>query len=263
MKKNIIILLLLLFLAKIYYFYTEVPPVISVKPARTQVFVQPGSHYDGNFLIVNQSDQAIQVVLEAEDWTEIAQGSRIKGMPGWLQFDKLEVSIVPNKTERISYRLALREDANGVKMAQIFFVPSYLDKQTFIKTRMGVIIQAIAQGTEKNEISNAQIEIEPINATNAIAYLSLANTGNTHLIWYAEIKLKDMSGRPKGSAMIRPGKTLLAGQTTTIKTPLENYSPITPDNAMTDIILHYGIQKDDEYQKKFSELATIKKSITN
>jgi hypothetical protein len=231
---------------------TSSPPTISVYPGRTYVQIKPGRIYRGFFLITNKSDELIKVKVLAEDWTLMGQGKY--GDPkAWIRFPTKEFKISPRKEYRITYRIKFLRNISGEKMAQIFFEPSRASGEgSFIVTRTGVLVIAVAKGTEKLQLGNLAIKrIAGENPENAKIELQIANLGNVHAQWNAEVKIIDSKEIEVGRANIKSTQSLLTGESKRFLGTVENYNALGSEDLKAKITLNYGIENNSEKKEEF------------
>lgn len=226
------------------------PPTISVYPARTFVKIKPGENYSGFYIIKNPSNQTLSVKVWAEDWTHIGQGRSKESPDAWLTLSHRDVIIPPGEESKITYEVKFSSDITGEKLSQVFFEPSYLDSPSgMIKARNGVLIIAIAKGTEKSELKLGSLKLVPKNQDHFLK-LELSNLGNVHLKWQARIVLLDHHGQESGQAEIKSPKSLLTGETQSYFGKIENYSATDPQQLSAKIKISYGIENDIDLQQE-------------
>jgi hypothetical protein len=226
------------------------PPTISVYPSRTYVQIKPGKIYRGFFLITNKSDELIKVKVLAEDWTLMGQGKY--GDPkAWIQLQAKEFTIPPKKEHRIPYRIKFPRNISGEKMAQIFFEPSRASGEgSFIVTRTGVLVIAVAKGTEKLQLGNLAIKRISSQDSEKIE-LQIANLGNVHAQWNAEVIIIDSEGIEVGGVNLKSTQSLLTGESKRFLGKVENYNASGSRDLRAKVILTYGIENSTEKKEEF------------
>lgn len=227
-------------------------PVISVRPARTLIYVKPGETYTGNFLITNKEEKKVTVAVVGEDWTLMAQKKREKNLQ-WITLSKEKCTIGGLKTKRVGFKISVPHDAKGEKIAQIFFEPSFDDApEGMLKTRMGVIVIVIVSGTERVDMGLPTVSLVKTDESHAAVRVRLENFGNVLLKWSADVSVTDAeTGKDMGKAVISGSRSTLPGESRQIGGPLKGYVAKNSGNLTATVTINYGIGKDNEQKKTF------------
>jgi hypothetical protein len=136
-------------------------------------------------------------------------------------------------------------------MAQIFFEPSRaLGEGSFIVTRTGVLVIAVAKGTEKLQLGNLAIKRISSPDSEKIE-LQIANLGNVHAQWNAEVKIIDSEGIEVGGANLKSTQSLLTGESKRFLGKVENYNASGSGDLRAKVTLTYGIENSTEKKEEF------------
>lgn len=223
-------------------------PHISVYPARTFLELKTNESYKGTFLITNESSETIKVRVVAEDWSELGKEVRSGNPEGWLTFEKPELLIQPSQKANLSYKILLPPETKGQKMAQVFFEPTYdLPGTGPLLTRSGVLITALAKGTEKLQIGNIRATLSYTQKSHKPSLeLTLQNLGNVYLKWQADLQVMDSKNNLIGENRFQSVQSLLKGETKTSIATLTEALPKNKKNLVAKISLQYGMQNITE-----------------
>lgn len=222
-------------------------PQISIKPAKTIINVIPGKTYNGHFLIFNLSDEEVSVDVTGEDWTEIYLNNRKKGIPDWLKINEIHFNIQPQKTHRLNYLIQMPSDTQGQILSQIFFSPLYTEpKPSSFSTRLGVLVLAIADGTQILEFGNEKLTLSYNESEQKFEYnFELINTGNVLISeWSAGIQLMS-DDHILDSFNIDSAKSLMPTKSYTETHILNSFSP-NSERLSAKITYHMGIHNKAE-----------------
>ena len=231
------------------------PPKTSIKPSRSVLFIKPGETYDGSFFVTNEAEKAISVRVFAEDWTEMSKNKRVRDFEGWLTLEEKQIIIESSKTKQVKYQILLPEDIAGEKLAQVYFQPSYNDgTKSTIKTRTGVLVVVIVEGTELIEIGEPTLAlIKEDEESTPQVILGMKNKGNVLLRWKTMISLKDNNtNKIIGKAILEGQNSLLPETSKEIQGKLDDYISSHSDDLSAEIVVHYGIQSEKENKKEFT-----------
>ena len=159
---------------------------LSVDPAVTNIAGEPGSGYNGKYLVKNTYDKDINVVIEATKGNCFSANKDID-VDKWLVFEKYKYPIPAGETVAIPYTVSIGEEFKGSISSRINFSVEQ-EKGQMITISISVPIYVTVSGTE-----NVDFDIESLNlysAGNKISYkLVLENKGNVHIRHSGNIEL--------------------------------------------------------------------------
>lgn len=159
---------------------------LSVDPAVTNIAGEPGSGYNGKYLVKNTYDKDINVVIEATKGNCFSANKDID-VDKWLVFEKYKYPIPAGETVAVPYTVSIGEEFKGSISSRINFSVEQ-EKGQMITISISVPIYVTVAGTE-----NVDFDIESLNlysAGNKISYkLVLENKGNVHIRHSGNIEL--------------------------------------------------------------------------
>ncbi len=151
---------------------------LSVDPAVTNIAGEPGSGYNGRYLVKNTYDRNINITIEATKGNCFSANKDIE-VDKWLVFEKYKYFIPAGETIEVPYSVKIGEDFKGSISARINFSVDQEQGQ-MISISISVPIYVTVTGTE-----NVDFCIDSLNLYSAgknIYYkLVLENKGNVHI----------------------------------------------------------------------------------
>lgn len=232
---------------------------LSVSPSRTFLKVIPGKGYEGFWILKNTSVKPIKITLLEEDWTELGANKKVGKPDSWLKIPLKEISLQPQEEKKITYKIRLSRGMKGEKLAQVFFDPAYLsDEGSFLHTRTGVLVIAVAKNTEKIELGNFEFKVVTQEKTGKSHLdFKMDNLGNVHTKWKALIDLW-FNGKKIESFVLQPPQSILTGESKHFSAPIKQ-KDLPSEGIKAKTTLCYGLENDSDLKKEFTIPVTIKK----
>ncbi|MCR4662264.1 MAG: hypothetical protein K5622_00055 [Endomicrobiaceae bacterium] len=151
---------------------------LSIDPSVTNIAGEPGSVYDGKYLVKNTYDKKINVTVAAEKGNCFSANKDVE-LDKWLSFEKDKYSIQAGETVEVPYSIKIGEDFKGSVSARITFSVDQEQGQ-IITISISVPIYITVIGTENIDFCIDSLDL--YSAGKNIAYkLVLENKGNVHI----------------------------------------------------------------------------------
>ena len=159
---------------------------LSVDPAVTNIAGEPGSGYNGKYLVKNTYDRDINVVIEVTKGNCFSANKDID-VNKWLVFEKYKYPIVAGETVEVPYTISIGEEFNGSVSARINFAVEQEQGQ-MISISISVPIYVTVTGTENVDFCIDSLDL--YSAGKNLSYkLVLENKGNVHIRHSGNIEL--------------------------------------------------------------------------
>jgi len=192
LRRNFYLLVPLLFL----YFSSVLYAGIGVEPPVTEINLDPGKKKAGNFTVLNDGNEAIQVKVDLEEWGT----KREEVVTSWLEVKPLEFEVAPGTAKKVKYKIDVPEEAKGELAAMVFFgslTPA--GGGVGIRTRFGVSIYVAIKGTEIVEANIEKLDVVKYGGENSDNYginfgVTVENVGNVHIRPKGKVAIEDKEG---------------------------------------------------------------------
>jgi hypothetical protein len=151
---------------------------LSVDPAVTNIAGEPGSGYEGKYLVKNTYDKNINITIEVTKGNCFS-ANKDADVNKWLVFEKNKYFIPAGETVEVPYTVKIEDEFKGSISARINFSVDQEEGQ-MISISISVPIYVTVTGTE-----NIDFVIDSVNLYKSgdnIAYkMVLENKGNVHI----------------------------------------------------------------------------------
>lgn len=197
---------------------------LSVQPDRIEARLEPGQKAVGVHRVMNNSTTPVIVKVSAIDWRKsLFEQQHNVDVSDWLTLPATEFSLEKGQYKDVNFYVLLPADFIGEKVAQMFFeaIPQGEGAQA-IRSKLGVIVYAIAKGTERvsAQMTYAHVTYIPSVKTKTgemplynLLY-KIYNKGNVHIRPYGTIAIyKNWRKEPEDTVRIEPNMGVYPGQT--------------------------------------------------
>lgn len=210
---------------------------LEIKPQVAELRASPGVPTPGNLTITNAGETTVSIQVELEPWGSMTPEERRVPVSTWLEAEPTQLELAPQQSEMLRYVVTLPQGTIGERAAMVFLADRTAGPSTGIgiRTRIGTPIYAIAQGTERVELSLDEVSLSTYDTRHQStsdgewgirAAVVVRNQGNVHV-------------RPKGTVAVYNANTPVATEPlTTIA--LQYGHPVYPHSRRT----FYGFLKD-------------------
>ena len=159
---------------------------LSVDPAVTNIAGEPGSAYEGKYLVKNTYDKNINITVEVTKGNCFSANKDID-VDKWLVFKKYKYPIKAGETIEVPYSVKIGEDFKGSISSRINFSVDQEQGQ-MISISISVPIYVTVIGTENIDFVIDSLDL--YSAGQNISYkLVLENKGNVHIRHSGNIEL--------------------------------------------------------------------------
>lgn len=211
-KTKILFIGMFVFLSLLVFSYSQASDVVQLDPAKIRLVIAPGDAKTGSINVYNQSPEAKDVKVYAQDWvylpvcdgtkdfkpagtTELSAGS-------WISFVPSEFMIPAFGKKAINYSVRVPSDVNGGHYAVLFF-ENYLGEQKTpaegVNVNLAVRVASLFYIEPKGTIERkAKIDNLKISKAKDKFYITadFTNTGNVDITARANFFIIDKKGVP-------------------------------------------------------------------
>ena len=159
---------------------------LSVDPAVTNIAGEPGSGYNGKYLVKNTYDRNINVVIEVTKGNCFSANKDID-VSKWLVFEKYKYPIAAGETVEVPYTISIGEEFKGSVSARINFAVEQEQGQ-MISISISVPIYITVTGTDNIDFCIDSLDLYS-SGKNISYQLVLENKGNVHIRHSGNIEL--------------------------------------------------------------------------
>jgi len=170
---------------------------ITIGPSRFEVMLPPGEIAVTEYYVQNETEAAIHVEIEPENWFKDAYNYGELKIEDWLTFDTYEFDLEPKEIKKIKTTITVPKDRKGELVAQIFFTssPAGANAQSGgVRARLGGVLYVALLGTEVVDGEIRAVSFERSKAEgNEILKINIRvkNNGNVHLRPTGKVSIKD------------------------------------------------------------------------
>jgi len=177
---------------------------IGAHPTVTEVIVPPDKITKGTIKIANGGTEAVQVIVQPEDWLKRRTGESTFPVEEWLTVTPAEFTVEPVSIKEVEYTIKPPRGAKGELNAMVFFATA-AETQTGldVTSRFGVSIYAAIEGTIDLEcdINSVKVRRNIIEKEDGgtidrgmVFTINVENKGNVHIRPAGMITVNDQYG---------------------------------------------------------------------
>lgn len=171
--------------------------IVNIDSPKIRLAISPGQSERGVIRLTNPTNQPKEIRVYVEDWYYLfpfdgskefkPAGSFQHSSAGWIQFLPKEFVLPPYGSQVVSYEITVPSDAEGGKVAALFFEEQFAEADTSssgVGVGVAVRVASLFYIDVKGRI-NRQARVENLNLTNRRGSLAIEadfiNTGNTDI----------------------------------------------------------------------------------
>ncbi len=226
---------------------------IGTAPTSEKLTLSPGQKYNGELVVWNLTDKAIDYNITIRGFkqvenqpgtavllTEEEEARSLYTATSWLTTNISEITLVPNKNEKIYYEINVPTDATkGEYTVMISFI-SQNDTQlsgtgalTTLSSGMPILVQIGEEFVENAELLDFSTSENFYEYPSLTFYTRIKNLGDTHITPVGEIILTNMFNQEITSIPFNPnGQSVLRDNTGNYETTWNLGSFLTKDKAI-------------------------------
>lgn len=162
---------------------------VKIEPLSMQLSLEAGRERQEQFLLINDTDQAIELSVEPEYWH---QGGCRQPLEQWIHFSPGSLKVPAQGRQYLRMKIKVPEQLDGECMVMIYLASKPMGTKLKICPRIGVPVYLRRQGPK---ILKGRITVfKPMPRQEAFGgtefVIELQNEGNVHLVPFGIIDLK-------------------------------------------------------------------------
>jgi hypothetical protein len=224
-----VIILLALFLVSPALSFAQTAG-ISVSPSIIRVDLQTDGE-EFRLLYKNTTSDPVQLSFKAQDFTELEEGWKVKfleekdaknyfySLSSWLEFERQTLELNPNEQRELKVRVKKNSLSPGGHYATVLAEITSNPNQKGQVTIKGILSSLVfirantGKEVEKAEVTSFNLAPNPLFSFPIKVVLRLNNIGNTELVPYGQVEIKDMFGNTATKGAINEDSLITLPQT--------------------------------------------------
>jgi hypothetical protein len=200
--------------------FTGAASAFSLRPAITDISLDPGGSYKGSFQVFNDEAASHTYYLSIQKFIpsgetgqqEFLPPSNISGLPQWIFLSSPSITLKPGEEADVPFTIYVPSEAQaGGYYAAVFFstTPPVASPQggVLAGARTGALVLLKVKGAlqERVVLRDFALETAPsLTALPASVRVSVENQGNVHVVPQGQIEVKNSFGQTVYKGQINP-----------------------------------------------------------
>ncbi len=187
---------------------------LKIEPMSMQLSLEAGRERQEQFVLINDTGQAIELSVEPEYWH---QGGCEQPLEQWISFSPHSLKVLSQGRKYLKLKIKTPEKLDAECMVMIYLAYKPMGTKLKIRPRIGVPVYLRPQGTQilKGRITAFKPKTSKTPASQGMEfYIELQNEGNVHLVPFGIIDLKDQNIKPVYQHSFKFQEPIFAGQRT-------------------------------------------------
>ncbi|MFC1500932.1 hypothetical protein ACFL58_00585 [Elusimicrobiota bacterium] len=149
---------------------------LSIEPSRTEITLKPGESFNGFYVVKNDYNTPIDVVVSAKNWFMLPDNKDVE-VKDWLNISNKTVHLEPGQSSEVPFEVNISSGMEGVLVGMFSFTPKTKIKQN-ITMVVSVSVFATVSGTEKIAwgVTDIKFEKDKLQVS-----AEIGNSGNIHV----------------------------------------------------------------------------------
>lgn len=127
---------------------------LEMQPQVLELLATPGVPTEGTLTLTNTGEQILSLHAEMEPWRSTNPEDQRIPISSWLEIQPNRLELPPHQSQSLHYVVTLPPGVTGERAAMAFFSENVAPQTEGVgfRTRIGIPLYAVAQGTEQVEL---------------------------------------------------------------------------------------------------------------